>query len=106
MRYFPPTTHSPSLVGRCGSVARRIARPDLFHLFQRARPILVQKPRERAIGEQLATVLTARAVVRLIVGIDDTLHRRATHRTRLTVLAVYRHSFAERGDLFRKAVLR
>ena len=49
--------------------------------------------------------LTRRAVVGLVLGVDDALHRRAAHRARLAVAAVDRHVLAERGDLLGKAAV-
>src|SRR5690348_10800942 len=42
-------------------------RSYLLELFQRARPVFVQEPRQRAICEQLAAGLAARAVVGLVL---------------------------------------
>ena len=63
------------------------------------RPVAVEQARQRAIGEQLAAGLAGRAVVGLVLGVADALHRRAADRARLAVLAVHRHLRAERGHL-------
>src|SRR5687767_5847947 len=78
--------------------------PPLFDVIDRAWPILLQQPRERAVGEETAAGLTARAVVRLVVGVADALHGRAAHRTRLAEPAVHRHLRTERGDFFGETV--
>ena len=56
-------------------------------------------------ASSLPPVWHVRAVVRLVLGVDDALHRRAAHRARLAVAAVHRHAVAERGDLLREAPL-
>ena len=75
-----------------------------LELLERARPVLAQQPRQRAVGEQPSAGLARRAVVRLVRGVDDALHRRAAVGTRLAVAAVHRHPGAERGHLLGKAV--
>ena len=49
-----------------------------FQLFERARPILAQQPRQTPVGQQLAAGLAAQAVVGLIGRITNALHRFAT----------------------------
>ena len=51
-----------------------------------------------------AAGLAARAVVGLVLGVDDALHRRAADGARLAEAAVHRHLRPERGDLLREAV--
>src|SRR5206468_1990301 len=60
-------------------------------LVDRARPALVQEPRQCAIGEDDAAGLAARAVVAFVLGIDDALHRHAADRTWLAEAAVDGH---------------
>src|SRR5581483_1610800 len=48
----------------------------------------------------------ARAVVGLVLRVDDPLDRGAADRARLPKTAVHGHAFPERGDLLRKAVAR
>src|SRR5688572_32841435 len=90
--------------GRGRGRGARQAGPALLELLERARPVLLEQPRQRPIGEQLAAGLAHRAVVRLVLGVDDTLHRRPAHRARLAELAVHRHLGPERGDLVGEAV--
>src|SRR3954462_1108857 len=73
-------------------------------LVDRSRPILFQQSRQRAIGEQLAIGLTTRAVVGLVVGVADPLHRSSTDGTRLPELSVNGHLFAKRSH-FRREVI-
>src|SRR5262245_25010229 len=71
-------------------------------LFERARPIGAEKARERAIGQQSSAGLAAGAVVGLVLGIHDALHRRSTHGTGLLVTAVHRHLGAKGGHALGK----
>src|SRR5207248_2360633 len=73
-------------------------------LVDRSRPARFQKARQRAIGEDGASGLTARAVVRFVFGVDDALHGRAANRTRLSEFAVHRHLRTERGHPRRKVL--
>src|SRR5215831_2112716 len=96
----------PSVVSTARrSVTRRAA--DSFigslELVDVLRPALVKQTGKRPVSEDLPAGLAAGAVVRLVLGVDDPLHRRPAHRTRLTVLAVHGHSVAEGGDLFRES---
>ena len=68
-----------------------------------ASPSLSKRDSERS-ASSLPLGLAGGAVVRLVVGVDDALHRRAAHRARLAVLAVHRHLGAKRGDLVGEAV--
>ena len=54
---------------------------------------------KRPIGEQTAAGLTGRAVIGLVRGIDDALHRRSTVGAGLPVAAVNRHAFVKGGHL-------
>ena len=44
-----------------------------------------EQGRQRAVSQRAAAGLAARAVVGLVVGVHDALHRRAAHRARLAV---------------------
>src|SRR5262249_4570188 len=70
-------------------------------VVDRARVGVVQDARQRAIGEASAFGLADGAVVGLVVGVADALHRLAAHRTRLAVAAVHREARSERGDVAR-----
>src|SRR5712664_2530672 len=74
----------------------------LFELVDRARPARLEQARERAVGEDLAAGLAARAVVGLVVRVDDTLDRRAAHRAGFAKSSVHRHDLAKGGDFLRK----
>ena len=75
----------------------------LLQLLHGARPIALEQARERAIGEQAALGLAARAVIALALGVDDALHGGAADRTRLPVAPVDRHALAKRRDVAREA---
>src|SRR5438128_1708777 len=74
-----------------------------FQFFEVARPIVLEQARQRTVGENLAPGLAARAVVRLIVGVDDALNRRSADRTRLAESAMRCHLGPEGGHFLRKA---
>src|SRR5438067_8263638 len=75
-----------------------------LQLVERSGPILFQQTRERAIGEQATFVLTARAVIGLVVRVPNALNGRAAHRTWLTEAAVHGHLRAKGGHLFGEPV--
>ena len=74
----------------------------LLQLLERPRPVVLEQPRQRAIGQQLAAGLAGRTVVRFVRGVANALHRRAAHRTRLAVAAVHGHPVAKRRHLLGK----
>src|SRR5271157_1836660 len=78
----------------------------LFQLLERARPVAFEKARERAVGEELPAGLAVRAVVGLVFGVHDALHRGAAHRARLAVSPMHCHPFAKRGDVLGKPLAR
>src|SRR4026209_1835233 len=67
----------------------------LWQLVDRARPALLQEPRQGASGEDAAAGLAARAIVGLVLRIHDPLHRSAANRAGLAVAPVHRHLFPE-----------
>ena len=54
-----------------------------------ARPVVLEQAGHRAVGQNAAARLAARAVVRLVVGVADPLDGRAADRTRLPEAAVH-----------------
>src|SRR5262245_53841827 len=94
----------PQRMGTHDGLTRLTARPALLELLEAFRPILLEQPRQRAVGEQAALGLAGRAVVRLVVGVDDALYRRAAHRARHAELAVDGHLGPERRHLVGEAV--
>src|SRR5690606_26591632 len=68
----------------------RYARRPL-ELVDGLRPVVLQQARQRPVGQETAPGLAGGAVVRLVVGVDDPLHRRSAPWARLAVLAVHRH---------------
>ena len=79
-------------VGALGLVAALIL--EVF------RPVALEKPRQRSVGEELPAGLASRAVVAFVVGVDNPLHRRTADRAWLFEASVDRHRFAERRHLF------
>src|SRR5262245_52869663 len=82
------------------------AAPSLFQLLEGARPVLLEQAGQRPVGEELATRLAARAVVGLVLGVDDPLDGGPAHRAWLPVAAVDRHRGMERGHVLGKALPR
>src|SRR5579872_6810575 len=76
----------------------------LLELLQGARPVFVQQPRQRPVGEQTATGLAWRAVVGLVGGIADALHLRTASRTRLAIAPMHRHLGTKRCYFFGESV--
>ena len=72
-----------------------------FSFFKCPRPIALQEARERAVGEDPSLRLAARAVVALVLGVDDPLHGCEADRARLAELSMDRKAGAERSDLAR-----
>ena len=77
---------------------------SFLKLFQRLRPILFQKRRERAIREKFAIGLAAGTIVGLVVCITNALHGRAAIGARLAKLAMYSEPFTEGRDVFGEAI--
>ena len=72
----------PRLEPRSTQFRRVVQRPRLFSLNSSSSSSVLgqssrQEARERAVGEQASAGLARRAVVRLVVGVDDPLDRRA-----------------------------
>src|SRR4051812_39956693 len=72
---------------------------DLFPIVDVARPVVFQEAREGAVGEYFAFRLAAWTVIRLVLGVDDALHRRAAHGARLAEAAMDRHVGTKGGHL-------
>src|SRR5258706_13390548 len=73
-------------------------------VVDRPGPVVLQEPRERAVGEQPAASLATRTVVALVLRVDDPLHGGAAHRAGLLEAAVHRHLVVNPGPLLGKAV--
>ena len=86
---------TPATRRRARRLPRHAPGQALLELFQRARPVLAQEARERAVGEEPPTGLADRTVVRLVLRVDDPLHRRPAVGTRLAVATVDRHALAK-----------
>src|SRR5690606_15323177 len=78
----------------------------LPQLVQRPRPVSLEDAGKGAIRQQLTVRLAARAVIGLVLGIDDPLHRRAARRTGQVVAAVDGHAWPEGRHLLRQIVAR
>src|SRR4029079_1906205 len=74
-----------------------------FEFVESLRPVPSEEARHRAVGEEPAAGLAARAVIRLILGVDDPLNRGAARGARLTIAAVHGHLGAEGRDLLGEA---
>jgi hypothetical protein len=48
---------------------------DLLEIFDALGPVILEKSRQGAVGQQLAPGLTSCAVVGLVGGVDDSLYR-------------------------------
>src|SRR6266487_5495923 len=73
-------------------------------LLERSRPIPLQEPRHGAVGEYSSIRLAAGAVVHLVRGVTNALHRRAAGRAGLAVATVHRHLRPERGHVLGEPV--
>src|SRR5262249_28599006 len=78
----------------------------LLELLERAWPVVLQKPRQRAISQQSALGLTARAVVAFVLGVTNALHRRRTDGAGRPIAAVHGHLGPERRDALGEGVAR
>src|SRR5580765_829336 len=77
-----------------------------LQLLQRFRPVLAEEPRHRPIGQEPPAGLTPRAVVRLVLGVDDALDGGAADGAGLAETAVDGHAFSPRGYLLRELACR
>src|SRR5689334_13523923 len=75
-----------------------------LEFVERARPIVLQQARHRAVGKKASVGLAGRAVVALVLRIHDALNGRSTHRARQSVSSVNSHLGTKRGDLGWKLV--
>src|SRR5581483_10513431 len=76
----------------------------LFEFVERFWPIALEQSRQAAIGEKLSTGLTARAIVRFVIGIADALHGLPATRTGLPEASVYGHLFPKRRHTLREMI--
>jgi hypothetical protein len=60
---------------RRGAPVTHLSSTQLRHCFKRLGPVCLQQAGERAVGEQLAAGLAGRAIVRLVLRVDDPLDR-------------------------------
>src|SRR5262245_25428511 len=86
------------------TVETRTLAPSRSQLVQRARPVVLQQLRERAVLQDAPAGLATRAVVALVLRAHDALDRRGAHRTGLAEAAVHGHVGAKGRDLLRKTV--
>src|SRR5256885_8377917 len=61
------------------SRARRPRAKALLPFVQGSRPIRLEQPGERPVGQEPPPGLAARTVVHLVLGVANALHRRSTH---------------------------
>src|SRR5437879_4645577 len=88
-----PRVRSRDGRGAWGSVLRALADGSaaLLELLERARPVGLHQARESPVGQELPLRLAARAVVRFILRIDDSLDGSAAVRAGLAEPAVDGH---------------
>src|SRR5262245_51952178 len=72
MRSRPPLVRTTRSYGAL--LYRTTTHRDLLQFLDALRPVVLQQARQRPIGEQPSPGLTARAVVALVLGVDDALH--------------------------------
>ena len=77
---------------------RRSTSALLLEFVEGPGPIVFEQTGQRTVGQQPAVRLAGGAVVGLVVGVGDPLHRRAASRARFVELAVDRHLLSEGGD--------
>jgi len=70
-----------------------------FQFIQGSWPVLSKESGQATVCQHFASGLTLSAVVRLVIGIANTLHRLATSWTGLAKPSMYRHIFPKRRDL-------
>src|SRR4030095_13697627 len=104
-RRLQRTSTQASSSGRRAAATRLVvlAAPALLQLLQRSRPVVLHQARKRAVCEQASLVLTARAVIAFVRGVEEALPRRAAVRARLAIAPVHRHSRPERGHFLGEA---
>src|SRR4029079_10409145 len=86
-----PTSSQDARSGTQGSPNSIVRRTPLLPFFNGPRPIVLEQPRQRAIGEQLAAGLATWAVVALVFSMHDPLDRRAANGARLSKTPVNCH---------------
>src|SRR5256885_17132189 len=69
---------NPATQQRTNPATLQPSKPPTSKIINRLRPVPMQQSRERPVGEQLAAGLAARAVVRLVLCVDDALDRSPT----------------------------
>ena len=79
---------------------------DLLELFQGAWPVIPKQAGERTVGQEPASSLARRAIVRFVFRINDSLDWGAAHGAGQPVASVNRHPFPECRHLFRKTLSR
>ena len=94
---------------KCGKCEVRSEGPSraslqFLQLLQRPWPVLAEQPRQAPVGEQPSFRLAGRAVVALVVRVDDVLDGAAAAGTRLAEPAVHGHLLAKGRDLVGKPV--
>lgn len=86
--------------------SRLAGRTTPFQFFEGARPVLSQQSGESSVGQKSPSGLAGWAIIRFILGVDNSLNWRPAFRTRFAETAMYRHLVPESRDLFRKVSLR
>src|SRR5581483_3182645 len=92
------------LPSRALAPARRSGTAARLELVERARPVLMEQARERAIGEQPSRGLAGRTVVGFVVSVADPLNRRAADRTGRAIATMNRHRGSKGRHVFGESV--
>src|SRR6516162_3229681 len=80
--------------------------PLFLQFFYCSRPIVLEQPAQRAVVEDLAACLAFRAVIRLILCINDALHGRTADGARMAEATMHSHAFPKCSYTFGETVAR
>src|SRR5918995_5596457 len=75
-------------------------------LFEAARVVVLGQARQPPVGEETAAGLADRAVIALVLRVDDALDRRSAVGAWLLESPVHRHRLVKSGHLLREAAAR
>src|SRR6185436_18570193 len=75
---------------------------SLLPFLNRLRPVVLEQPREGAVGQEFPASLAARTVVGFVLRPYNPLHRGSTDRAGLSEAAMHRHFGAKGSHLLRE----
>ena len=87
-------------IRQSSSIHRRVRSAGPVKLFDGAGPVRARQPRRAAVGEEATLGLAVQTVVRLVLGVADSLDGDATPGAGLTIATLDRHAAVGR-DLLR-----